>query len=308
MPVLGAFGEGWRRVVQAPVLVIGTAIAIGVATSLLETARPHPDQAFLTASWLPGGHTAWGYTIQVLYLQARILSAAVAPEFARFFEPGGVPPSWIASLLIQSAFWLFLTGGILDRLARGRPVRGAAFFAACGVYFFRFLRLVLIAAVPGWVLFRALHAFAGNVYVHLGVLLVVMAAGVVLDFAKARAVVEDRLSMIGALAAGYRFIVQRFWRVLALTLLNALTILAVLRLQVQVFTTPGPEWLCGLLWALVTLAAVAGRLAVLASQVVFFQGELAHAGYTAAPIPPWPDSPAVEALQNLSNRGGDRSA
>jgi hypothetical protein len=32
---------------------------------------------------------------------------------------------------------------------------------------------------------------------------------------------------------------------------------------------------------------------------VFFQGELAHAQYTAAPDPVWPDSPAAEALDNL---------
>jgi hypothetical protein len=40
----------------------------------------------------------------------------------------------------------------------------------------------------------------------------------------------------------------------------------------------------------------------MASEVVFFQGELAHAGYTAAPLPTWPDSPAVEAIENLVKR------
>ena len=40
----------------------------------------------------------------------------------------------------------------------------------------------------------------------------------------------------------------------------------------------------------------------MAAEVVFFQGELAHATYTAAPLPTWPDSPAAEALENLTNR------
>jgi hypothetical protein len=37
----------------------------------------------------------------------------------------------------------------------------------------------------------------------------------------------------------------------------------------------------------------------MASEVVFFQGELGHARFTAAPEPIWPDSPAVEAIRNL---------
>jgi len=37
----------------------------------------------------------------------------------------------------------------------------------------------------------------------------------------------------------------------------------------------------------------------MAGEVVFFQGELAHATYTAAPLQMWPDSPAAEAIENL---------
>jgi hypothetical protein len=39
------------------------------------------------------------------------------------------------------------------------------------------------------------------------------------------------------------------------------------------------------------------RLAFLASEVVFFQGELAHAQYASQPELVWPDSPAVESLR-----------
>ena len=45
---------------------------------------------------------------------------------------------------------------------------------------------------------------------------------------------------------------------------------------------------------------VAARLAVkllfCASETSLFQAELAHAGYTAAPAPVWPESPAAEAI------------
>jgi hypothetical protein len=41
-------------------------------------------------------------------------------------------------------------------------------------------------------------------------------------------------------------------------------------------------------------------VALAASQVVYFQRALAHADYTAAPLPIWPDSPAAEAIENLT--------
>ena len=58
----------------------------------------------------------------------------------------------------RSCSGCFSLGGMLDRLARGRPIRTAAFFAACGVYFFRFLRLALPVAVIYWVFHHWLMA------------------------------------------------------------------------------------------------------------------------------------------------------
>ena len=40
------------------------------------------------------------------------------------------------------------------------------------------------------------------------------------------------------------------------------------------------------------------KLLFYASETVFFQGALAHAAYTAAPVPVWPDSPAAEMIVN----------
>ncbi|MGE0446280.1 MAG: hypothetical protein AB7P99_13710, partial [Vicinamibacterales bacterium] len=58
-----------------------------------------------------------------------------------------------AALAAYMLGWLFLSGGILDRYARQRPMRAHGFFAACGVYFFRFLRLGIIAGLAYWLLF-----------------------------------------------------------------------------------------------------------------------------------------------------------
>ena len=44
------------------------------------------------------------------------------------------------------------------------------------------------------------------------------------------------------------------------------------------------------------------RLGFMATTTALFQAELAHAGYTARPVPAWPDSPAVEAITDLEAR------
>jgi hypothetical protein len=69
-------------------------------------------------------------------------------------------------------------------------------------------------------------------------------------------------------------------------------------------TASSPDWSALLAAQAWLLARIWARLAFMASEVVFFQGELAHAQYTARPEPIWPDSPAVEAIHNLTRRPG----
>ena len=100
------------------------------------------------------------------------------------------------------------------------------FFAASGVFFFRFLRLAVLAGIAWVFVFGVLHgwlfdefyrwvtrevtvertAFAWYAALTLLFVLVVAAVMMVFDYAKVRAVVEDRRSMIGALLAGARFV------------------------------------------------------------------------------------------------------
>ena len=42
------------------------------------------------------------------------------------------------------------------------------------------------------------------------------------------------------------------------------------------------------------------KLALLASEIAIFQARLAHASYTASPPIEWPESPAAEAITNLT--------
>src|SRR5262249_32649846 len=149
----------------------------------------------------------------------------------------------------------------------------------------------LTAETPAMMVRAALYV------VFIGALSVV---NVVADFAKVRAVVEDRRSMLSAIGASLRFIRRRPWRIAGLYLLNIAALLVVARLWLQVapagWTT---TWIALLASQLYLLFRVWGKLAFIASEVVFFQGELAHAQYTAAPAPLWPESPAVEAMKNL---------
>ena len=41
--------------------------------------------------------------------------------------------------------WSFLSGGVIDRFARARRTRSHGFFGACGMHFWRLLRLGALA-------------------------------------------------------------------------------------------------------------------------------------------------------------------
>jgi len=235
----------------------------------------------------------------------------------------GLNPTLAIAATMSVALWIFLSGGLLDRLARGRPVRTSQFFSACGVYALRFSRLAIVIGAAYYALFRWLHPFLfGRVYHHftrdmtaerdvavlrialyLVFLLALAVVSVVADFAKVRTVVEDRRSMLGALGASVRFIRRRPFRVAGLLVLNALAWLVILRLWFSVApAATAPAWWAFLITEIYLLARVWAKLAFMASEVVFFQGDLAHAQYTAAPEVVWPDSPAAEAIGNMSRR------
>jgi hypothetical protein len=187
---------------------------------------------------------------------------------------------------------LFLTGGVVDRLARGRSVGTAQFFAACGVHFVRFLRLTLVMAPVYALLFVSFDRWPA----HPALLAVAALVNLLVDMTVIRTVVEDRHSVLGAIAAAVRFVRRRPLRIGAVYLLNVA--IAVLLAQLWAVAASLTPWI-GQAMPLVLVIYVWSRLAFIASEIVFFQGELAHAHYTAAPPLIWPDSAAVEAIDNL---------
>jgi hypothetical protein len=216
--------------------------------------------------------------------------------------------------------WTFLAGGIIDRFARQRPIRAAGFFAASGVHFFRLLRLAIVAGAIYWWLFVYVHAwlflewlpdhtrtmavertaFLWRValYILFGFLLVLV--NIVCDYAKIRIVVEDRRSALGALSAAMRFVWRQRGRVAGLYALNSLAFLVLIGIWAAIDPDAGGSltlWLGFLAGQLYLLARLALKLQFLASETALFQSSLAHASYTAAPVPTWPESPAAELIR-----------
>ena len=230
--------------------------------------------------------------------------------------PGGVGVLFVAYV----AAWSFLVGGVIDRLARQRRLRTAGFFAACGVYFWRLVRLTLMSVVAHALLLGMFHPWLfgylggaltpdANVerdaavvtFVLYGLFGAVFAGvGVVFDYARIRAIVEDRLSMLGALLAALRFIRRHPAAVAGLWLLNLALFGAVLGAFALVApgvpTAGAAAWGAFLVGQAYIVARLFAKLVVYASQTAYFQSRLAHASYVARPRPRWPDSPAAEAI------------
>jgi hypothetical protein len=267
------------------------------------------------------GTTALGTTgLGSTFSPSIIGFAATLDNISSVLEAQGKIMPVAGALAAYLLVWTFLSGGILDRYARQRPTRAYGFFAASGVFFWRFLRLALVAGAAYWLLFSFVHVWIFNdlytwltqdlatervaffwrvaLYAVFGAALV--AVNIALDYAKIRTVVEDRRSVVGALSAALAFIGRRPGRAFGLYALNGLVFL--LLLAVWALAAPGAGgvglsmWLGFAATQLYVLARLLLKLQFMASQTALFQRSLAHAAYTAAPAPSWPESPAAAAI------------
>jgi hypothetical protein len=299
MTALGAFRDGVRRVNRAPAVLLGvwlmTALSV-LPIALAQTANPNPR---LTGLIVQGdaGHR-WlrelnRYTADPAVDLGSTMSVAIRHPM-RFTSN---LTAWMAGESASAAFlipWLFIAGGTIDRYARDRATRAQGFFAACGVFFFRFLRLGLVIAAAFVVVSR---------YLQQPVISSVALAccRLVFDYAQVRAVVEDRRSMLGALRAALSFIRRNWMAAIVLYAVDYAVFAALVGLYVM--AGPGSVGFVSSMWGVILLnqAYVLARLWIMlifwSSEAALFQGRLAHAGYVARRMPLWPDSPAAEAMQ-----------
>jgi hypothetical protein len=337
MSSLAVVREGLRRVNAAPMLVVGVTVmtllvALPLSLALRDMIEKHlgPSLAATAAAestnhewWQEFGAQATG--LGQTFTPSVVGFGAVLDNLSAFLDNSEMASTILGVTAAWLLIWSFLSGGILDRLARGRRTRAHGFFSACGVHFWRFLRIGLFAWFVYAFLFGYVHHWifedlyprlirdltvertaallrAGG-YLLFGLLLVFV--NVIFDFARIRTVVEDRRSAIGAIAAGARFVRRHIGRVALVYLMNGT--LFVLLVGLYGVLNPGAPGAGAAMW----LALLAGQLYIVlrhylklvfyASETVLFQSALAHAGYTAAAPVVWPDSPAAETIGNFDS-------
>jgi len=334
--MLRAILTGFRRVLAAPAVVVGVylmtlAVAVPFALVMRDGVRRHLGTSLMADGAVSGVDWDWWqeFTAQAAGLETTLTPAVIGfavplDNLSALIDRSSRPTAVVAAAVAYASLWLFLWGGILDRYARARTIGAHGFFAACGVFFFRFLRLGVIAGILYGVLFGLVHewlfgalyrqltqglpservalAWRVGLYVIFGTGLIL--TNVMVDYAKIRAVVEDRRSMIGAFAAGARFVARQPFSTISLYLSNGVLFLAVLALYGVLAPGVGGGGL-GIVRAFLigqayVLARLVVRLTFAASQTCLFQSRLAHAAYTATPDPVWPESPAAEAIVNAA--------
>ena len=334
----GAFREGITRVNAAPAVLAGVCVltlfvALPLSLTLRGMLQAHLGSSMEAVQAESGTNYDWW---QEFSAQASGLGATFTPTIIGF---GAVLEnvSAVADNLpmvtavagavgVWMVLWSFVSGGILDRYARQRPIRSHGFFTAAGGLFWRTLRLGILAFLTYYFLFALLHglllddlygwatrdlsversAFLVRTGLYTVFGLVLAAVNIAFDYARVRLVVEDRRSALGALLAGARF-VRRHPRSIQLYALNTATFL--LLGLAYALLSPGAPTNGLAMWATLALGQlyIVGRhyvkLLFYASEVAFFQASLAHAAYTAAPAIEWPESPAAEAILNADAIG-----
>ncbi|MGH9218412.1 MAG: hypothetical protein ACRD1W_03875 [Vicinamibacterales bacterium] len=323
-----AFVDGLMRVKRAPWCVIGlwlatVLIALPFAMMLQGLLGDHLGASLAAESAAEGVNYDWWNEflaqtsgVGVSFVPAILGFAAVMKNLSALADTTALPPVIAIAVSAHTIVSLFLIGGVLDRLARDRAIGAGAFFSACGVYAVRFFRLAIIATAVYWVLCVPYHqwlfdelyltliedvtvertAFAYRAILYVLFLVPLLLVNLIFDYAKVRAVVEDRRSMIGALTAGWRFVRRHPLSAGALYALDALLLVLVIGLYYLAAPAANQNAVAFAIGQLYIVLRVIVRLQFAASQIALFQGRLAHAGYVARPVAKWPDSPAAAAV------------
>jgi len=328
MTRIGAFVEGVNRVTRAPWLVIGVwvstlLLAMPLAIALHEQLDAHLGASMAAESAASGVNYDWWNEflaqtsgVGASFVPAILGFAAVMKNLSAIADRTALPAVVATAVAMNMLVSLFLVGGVLDRLARDRGVGAGAFFATCGVFAVRFIRLGLIAVAVYSTLFIQFHSWLFDAlypaliadvtvertafFIRAGLYAVfalpVCFFNILFDYAKIRAVVEDRRSMVGAVVASWRFITRHPIDVWGLYASNVLLFLIVIGIYFLIAPSGNANLLAFGIGQLYIVLRVIVRLQFTASQTALFQGKLAHAGYVARPVPKWPDSPAAEAI------------
>lgn len=232
-----------------------------------------------------------------------------SPE-VKLFEVGGVSISFSIVFLVGM---LFLAGGILEAYRSERRLTTREFFEACGSYFWRWVRLLvlmLIVVVPVMILMYAVGSNSGTMMLNtaqeknafwllLGgfafVGFLMMCIRLWFDMAQVRAVVEEETGMWRNAGAAFRVTLGNFgtlfWMYLRISVVGWL----VFALGLWIWTkTPARQFNWAFLCLeVVVLTGFGVRLWQRASEMAWYQRKfvvpLAAAPVAPAPVVPTPD-------------------
>jgi hypothetical protein len=303
MHSFNAWRDGVRRVASAPAVVVViwiTTMVVSVpltltirqdiATSLGNSMAADAAARGVNYEWMQE-FEAHATGIASTFRLTIVGFGAVLDNLGAYLDNLRPPRAIVVVVAVYAIVWAFLTGGVIHRYASDRNGFGG-FLPACARYFFRFLRLATVTAILYAVLFGLLHRWMfDNVYPRLvaGVsvertvffvrlslyavfVLLLAAVNIVIDFAKIRAVVEDRRSVLVALAASWRFIRRNTAAAIGVYSLDAMSFGLVLALYS--FLAPSAGGTGVMVWPAVLIgqAYVAGRVSV---RLLFFASEVA---------------------------------
>jgi hypothetical protein len=328
-----AWRDGVRRVKSAPAILLGVwaltlLVSVPMAAAMRGMLAQHLGASLAADTAASGVNYDW---MQEFAEQAAGLGTtfkptiigfgAVLDNLSAFIDDTERPIVVVAAASVYIVLWIFVAGGILDRYARDRATRTVGFFASSGVFFFRFLRLAAIQWMVYALLFGSMHAwlfdrlypriihevavertaFMVRIALYLVFGILVAACSIIFDYAKVRAVVEDRRSMLSAIAEGVGFISRNYAATVSLFLVN-FTLFAIV-VGVYAMIAPGAGgssgvsmWGALLVGQLYVIARLWVKLVFWASGTALFQSRLAHAGYVNRPEPVWPESPTAEMI------------
>jgi hypothetical protein len=327
-----AVSDGMRRVRRAPMLVAGVwvmtlLVSVPLTLALRGMLAQHLGRSLAADSAAAGVNSDWmqefaeqASGLGVTFRPTIIGFGAVLDNLSAFIDDSARPIVIVGAASIYILGWLFLAGGIIDRLARDRPTRADGFFAASGVFFFRFLRLAVAQWIVYAFLFGSMHpwlfsrlyprmthevsaertAFFARLVLYVVFGILVSGCSMLFDYAKVRAVVEDRRSMLSAINAAAGFVERNYAAAVGVFALNFLCFVAVVGIYALIAPGAGRTGLS--MWAglalgqLYIVARLSVKLMFWASETSLFQSRLAHAGYVARPEPAWPESPAAEVI------------
>ncbi len=310
MSITRAFAAGVRDAVGSPALVAVlwlalVAVALPAGVIIEQSIRQSIGASRVDESLLAGLDLGW---LGEYEAAARGLERSVSVSMVGAGAVFDNLEAWFSGELftllpaaawgaLYAAVWLFLLGGVLDRLARRQRGFVLAPFVAAGARFFpRLLRLAAVSAVFYWAVYRLgrwlfpwIERRLGEVTVertmlaaHLAgaalVVLLLAVGNLVFIYAKIALVCEGRRSALVAVLRAVRFVAARPLRAIALYGLLGLLAVALVALYAAVAPGPGQGSWPAVLAAfavgqLYLVARLTLRLAWLGAHVRFWERE-----------------------------------